>query len=73
VLVALQMKQASDLTRVQMGNDAWMNNTSFNQARMGENPQAVIAKTRGKWESLSDAELVADHRAAGSEAGRVAR
>jgi len=62
VLVAVQIKQSSDLARVQMGHDGWLALMAIRHSEMGENPQFVIAKMRRDPESLTDAELVAaDH------------
>ena len=62
MLVAVQIKQASDLARVQMGHDGWLALMAIRQGEMGENPQFVIAKMRLNPEALTDAELVAvDH------------
>ena len=59
VLVGIQIKQNSDLTRVQTGHDAWLFGQGLAEARMGENPQTVLAKMWLDPESLSDEELVA--------------
>lgn len=57
VLVAVQIKQGSDLARVQMGHDAWLLNSEEQYALMGENPQAVLAKIWLDSEFLTDEEL----------------
>jgi len=59
VLVAIQIRQSSDLARVQMGHDAWLLEYQLQWALMGENPQAVLAKIRLDSDSLTDEELVA--------------
>jgi hypothetical protein len=59
VLVAIQIRQSSDLARVQMGHDAWLLEHQLQWALMGENPQAVLAMIMLDSESFTDEELVA--------------
>jgi hypothetical protein len=59
MLVAIQIRQSSDLARVQMGHDAWLLEYQLQWALMGENSQAVLARIRLDSESLTDEELVA--------------
>ncbi len=62
VLVAVQIKQSSDLARVQMGHDAWIMNSQLEFGLLGENPQAVLARIWIDSEPLSDEDLVAADR-----------
>ncbi len=62
ILVGVQIKQNSDLTRAQIGHDAWLQNSNWELAQMGESPHIVLAKIWFDPKSLSDEELVAaDH------------
>jgi len=45
VLVAYQIKQDSDLTKAVLFNDHTNSRKEWNQAMMGENPMAVVAKS----------------------------
>ena len=58
-LVGFQIRQSSELARVQMGHDAWLLSWELAEGMMGENPQAVLAKTWFEPEALTDEELVA--------------
>lgn len=61
-LVAVQIKQESDLTRVQLFSDHTDSRREWNQAMMGSDPMSVAAKSVERPKELTLAELqIMDH------------
>jgi len=57
ILVAYQINQDADLTRIQLFSDATTARNEFNQALMGDNPLEVVAKSIESPNELTLAEL----------------
>ena len=57
LLVAFQIKQDADLTKAVLFNDHTNSRKEWNQAMMGENPMAVVAKSIEQPEELTLEEL----------------
>lgn len=57
VLVAVQIKQASDLTRYTLVVSSYQQETDHFDALMGENPAAVVARAKTEPEALTPADV----------------
>jgi hypothetical protein len=57
VLVAVQIKQASDLTRYTLMVSSYQQETDHFDALMGENPAAVVARAKIEPEALTPADV----------------
>ena len=58
VLVAFQISQNSELTRIQLVHDSWLANQMMQLALAGENPSASWAKAIVAPETMTDEDLV---------------
>jgi len=59
ILVALQMRQNTEITRAQLAHDAWIANTSMTNAVMGEEPALTKSQIFVHENELSDKDIVA--------------
>ena len=57
ILVGLQIKQNTDITRAELSHQLWGSVNQFQLAMMGENPAAVIAKAQSNPSELTDEEI----------------
>ena len=77
VLVAVQIKQNSDLAKAQLLSDGWLAAIQWNLARAGENPAVSIARASAAPDQLTDEDLivlmgvVAAHRLLGTRAASL--
>ena len=58
VLVAYQINQEAELTKIQLFSEATSSRKEFNQAMMGSDPMAVVAKSVERPHDLTLAELL---------------
>ncbi len=58
ILVAVQIKQNTDIAKAQMLNDQWIAGQHTYLARMGENPAASLARAINTPNDLTDEDLI---------------